>query len=112
MGVCTVHVVDEVAQQQRDYHCDVRLLLDHMKYFKPFVELVPGQDAQLAVKCSLQTFDFLMAYMKASTTRIVPKLDCNNCNEILVASHFLKVSALQNHVHCSPRLNFTVLCQT
>eukprot|EP00775_Hariotina_reticulata_P006893 gene6893-7109_t len=65
-----------------------------MKYFKPFVELVPGQDAHLAVKCSLQTFDFLMAYVKASTTGGLPFLDCSNCNEILVASHFLQMSQL------------------
>lgn len=61
MGVVTVHVIDDADPQQcQDFHCEIKLLTSHMKYFTPFLQHVPGQDVQLSVKCNLQTFGWLM----------------------------------------------------
>jgi hypothetical protein len=72
-------------------------LLQHTcrQYFKPFLQdLAPGQDTEIAVQCNLVTFDWLMAYVKASITGVQPVLDCCNCIPILVACSFLKMTQL------------------
>ncbi|WIA20185.1 hypothetical protein OEZ85_006033 [Tetradesmus obliquus] len=98
MGVVTIHVLSDAAQGSKavmDYHCEVKLLLKHMQYFKPHLQdLAPGQDTEIAVQCNLVTFDWLMAYVKASITGVQPVLDCSNCISILVACSFLKMTQL------------------
>ncbi|WIA40468.1 hypothetical protein OEZ86_013824 [Tetradesmus obliquus] len=98
MGVVTIHVLSDAAQGSKavqDYHCEVQLLLKHMQYFKPHLQgLAPGQDTEIAVQCNLVTFDWLMAYVKASITGVQPVLDCSNCIPILVACSFLKMTQL------------------
>lgn len=69
------------------------------QYFKPHLQdLAPGQDTEIAVQCNLVTFDWLMAYVKASITGVQPVLDCSNCISILVACSFLKMTQLVRYV--------------
>lgn len=71
MGVVTVHVVDDAdPQQYHDFHCEVKLLISHMQYFTPYVQHLPGQDVELTVKCSLQTFGWLIVSFQQRSARI------------------------------------------
>lgn len=48
MGVAIIHVVDEEAQTSKDYRCDIRMLLAHMKLLAADLQDVPGHDTEVS----------------------------------------------------------------
>jgi hypothetical protein len=48
MGVAIIHVVDEEAHTSKEYRCDIRLLLAHMKLLAADLQDVPGHDTEVS----------------------------------------------------------------
>lgn len=52
MGVAVIHVVDDQAHASKDFRCDIKMLLAHMKLLAADLQDVPGQDIEVS-KCLL-----------------------------------------------------------
>jgi hypothetical protein len=50
MGVAVIHVVDEEAQTSKDYRCDIRMLVAHMKLLAEDLQDVPGHDIEVSTE--------------------------------------------------------------
>jgi hypothetical protein len=48
MGVAVIHVVDDLAHASKDFRCDIKLLLAHMKLLAADLEDVPGQEIEVS----------------------------------------------------------------
>jgi len=47
MGIAIIHVVDDDAGVTKDFRCDIKLLLSHMKLLTADLQDVPGQDVEV-----------------------------------------------------------------
>lgn len=47
MGIAIIHVVDDDAGVSKDFRCDIKLLLSHMKLLTADLQDVPGQDVEV-----------------------------------------------------------------
>lgn len=63
MGVAIIHVVDEDAQASKDYRCDIKMLLAHMKLLAADLQDVPGHDIKVSTrqKC-IRMHAFVLAH--------------------------------------------------
>ncbi|KAJ3290821.1 hypothetical protein HK104_006501 [Borealophlyctis nickersoniae] len=101
-----IHVFDENRNAKRDFICKRHLLLREMKYFTAY--LLPdaaglngsgsastgtaSDRVEIDVHCDIEVFEWLMGYI----TRQRPPLEPRTAISILISSHFLQMSALED----------------
>ena len=101
-GNIVIHVCDESKKLSEDFSCPRGLLVREMKYFAEYlsVESQHLEEIDISVHCDIDIFDWLMRYVKRSTsdddsTALPPPcLEANNVVSILISSDFLRMDAL------------------
>uniref|UniRef100_A0A7S1XVF4 SANT and BTB domain-containing protein n=1 Tax=Phaeomonas parva TaxID=124430 RepID=A0A7S1XVF4_9STRA len=88
-----IHVCDEDRGLKRDFHCRRELLLEHMRYFRSFIDENSSQDdVDISVHCDVHIFEWLMEYVHSVNSP--PKLDPSCVISILISSDFLQMDPL------------------
>ena len=90
-----LRVFDESLGVEREFHCNVKILLSRMTYFKKY--LTENEDTDILIHCDIYVFSWLMKYVKAGPIDAVPELTEENCLPILIASNFLEMEDLVEH---------------
>jgi hypothetical protein len=57
MGVAVIHVVDDQAHASKEFRCDIKMLLAHMKLLAADLDDVPGQDIEVTAHALVVTAD-------------------------------------------------------
>ncbi|XP_063240886.1 uncharacterized protein LOC134541393 [Bacillus rossius redtenbacheri] len=91
-----IYVSDEVKNLKREYKCSQGLLVSKMGYF---AEVTTGQkleDMDISVHCDMDTFDWLMRWIKKDSLPASerPSLDPGNVLPVLVSAAFLQMDPL------------------
>lgn len=93
-----IHVYDETNQINKDFMCSRDLLLQQMKYFRPYLNDKSSCDeVDIAVHCDVNIFQWLMNYMvlpHSEAQAVFSKLEVPWAISILISSFFLGMSEL------------------
>ena len=93
-------------QVKRDFYCKKSLLVREMKYFTPYLSDDTNEDeyTEIDVHCDVQVFEWLMNYITRQQNQLgiiifsqsFYVVDIKSVAPILVSSHFLQMTNLQD----------------
>ncbi len=59
-----IRVVDDNKRKSKDYKCNLKLIMKHMKYLESKIDpTTQDSELQLCIQCDLETFEWLMRYI-------------------------------------------------
>lgn len=117
-----IHVIDENKKQQKDFKCNMKILLKHMKYFEKHLKSTEStEDIDISVHCDVNIFEWLLNYIEnqeridmkddkikfydvvekngdafkiINIKRRKPNFEIGNAISILISSEYLKMAKL------------------